>query len=298
MKLSIIVPVYRVEATLNRCVESIVGQSFSDFELILVDDGSPDACAQLCDEWAERDARIRVVHKPNGGLSDARNAGLNVARAEKIAFVDSDDYLAPDTYQQVMPLAANCDILEFPYCKMSDGKASYTLPVKPRTYKGEEGIASYWLDAHAYEHCYAWNKIFSRRLFNEVRFPEGRVFEDAYILPKLLCHATSVATTSQGMYYYCVNPHGITATATGAELAQLLDSHLQVSWHDDRYYMHVLNIQLDVNRLTHQPPRLPRRRVPVFVKGSSIEQTVKAFINNIFGINTLCKINRTIKRHW
>ena len=115
MKLSIIIPVYRVEDTLNRCVESVLNQNLDDFEVILVDDGSPDKCPQMCDDWAEKNANIRVVHKPNGGLSDARNAGVEKAQGDYITFVDSDDYIATDTYQPLLATLArktDVDIIE------------------------------------------------------------------------------------------------------------------------------------------------------------------------------------------
>ena len=99
MKLSVIIPVYRVEDTLDRCVESVLCQSVDEMEVILVDDGSPDQCPAKCDLWAEKDARIRVIHKENGGLSDARNAGIDIAQGDFITFVDSDDYLEADTWQ-------------------------------------------------------------------------------------------------------------------------------------------------------------------------------------------------------
>ena len=99
--ISIIVPVYQVEPYLNRCVRSLLEQTYTDVEIILVDDGSPDGCPTLCDAWAGKDARVRVIHKPNGGLSDARNAGLTVARGEEIAFVDSDDWVDPDMLERL-----------------------------------------------------------------------------------------------------------------------------------------------------------------------------------------------------
>ena len=100
-KVSIIVPVYKVEPYLDKCVSSIVNQTYTNLEIILVDDGSPDNCPAMCDAWAEKDSRIRVIHKPNGGLSDARNAGMAVATGELMAFVDSDDWIAPDMYEHL-----------------------------------------------------------------------------------------------------------------------------------------------------------------------------------------------------
>ena len=103
-KLSVIVPIYNVEAYLRRCVDSILAQTFTDYELILVDDGSPDNCGEICEEYAGTDDRIRVIHKENGGLSDARNAGLDVATGAYVGFVDSDDYIHPNMYQRLIDL--------------------------------------------------------------------------------------------------------------------------------------------------------------------------------------------------
>ena len=117
MKLSVIIPVYRADATLKRCVESVLSQGCESMEVILVDDGSPDDCPRQCDDWAQRDARIRTIHKANGGLSDARNAGLEIATGDYLTFVDADDYLAPNTYQQLMKQlceSPETDLLEYP----------------------------------------------------------------------------------------------------------------------------------------------------------------------------------------
>ena len=295
VKLSIIIPVYRVEATLNRCLKSIVSQNFRDFELILVDDGSPDNCPQMCDEWALRDQRIRVIHKENGGLSDARNAGLDVAKGEFVTFVDSDDFLAPETYEQTMPLAGHADIVEYPFFWHYGAKDQHVCQLDNCIY---DDAADYWLRGNAYEHTYACNKLFRRTLFEDVRFPVGKVFEDAWTLPLLLRKARRVATCDKGLYYYCYNQQGITAQAGGQELALLLEAHQQIlsTWCDDRYYMHVLNIQLDVCRLTGTAPVLPKRRVNPFKRGLTTTQSIKAIILNSFGIKGLCKINKKMHR--
>ena len=102
MRLSIVIPVFRVEDTINRCVESVVNQDYDNIEVILVDDGSPDKCPAICDSWASRDSRVRVIHKQNGGLSDARNAGIAIASGDYITFVDSDDYLDEQLYATLM----------------------------------------------------------------------------------------------------------------------------------------------------------------------------------------------------
>lgn len=296
MKLSVIIPVYRTEATLDRCVESVLGQTFGDMEVILVDDGSPDLCPALCDDWAGRDARVRVIHQLNGGLSQARNAGLDVAQGEWVTFVDSDDHLERDTYAQVMAVADGADMVEFPLWRFYGSQRQQRVSWNVADYTD---MGLYWLQARGYEHCYAWNKVFRRELFQGVRFPAGRVFEDVATLPLLLAKARCVRMTDKGLYYYCDNPKGITAQATGHELEQLLEAHLGVvpKWLDDRYYMHVANIQLDVCRLTGQEPRLPRRRVSPLAAGLTMAERLKAIVINIFGMKVLCHLNRTIRNH-
>lgn len=293
VKLSVIIPVYRTERTLERCVKSILEQSYHDLEVILVDDGSPDNCPQLCDEWALRDSRIRVVHKPNGGLSDARNAGIDAATGDCLTFVDADDFLAPDTYAQVMPKAAGSDIVEFPIYWHYTGKDERLMRFQAEDY---DDMSRYWLEGEAYTHTYACNKVFRRALFNDVRFPKGRVFEDAATLPLLLEHARRVSTVDAGLYYYVANPAGITAQATGQELTMLLEHHLAVipRWCDARYYLHVLNIQMDVCELTNAEPRLPAYSVSPLARRLSLKQRLKATTLNLLGIKRICKLNKLL----
>ena len=282
MLLSVIIPVYRVESTLHRCVESVLNQHVSDMEIILVDDGSPDQCPQLCDEWAQRDQRILVIHKTNGGLSDARNAGIEKATGDYITFVDSDDYLAPDTYAPLLEMIGDNDILEY---SIAD-----RLQLNDNTY---EDINEYWLKEKAYTHTYACNKIFKRSLFEEVRFPKGRVFEDVYTLPLLLAKTKKIATTHLGNYHYCWNPEGITGSADGSALKQLLEAHLAGKMPiDDCYYMYLVNIQIDVWERLGETIILPQRLVKTDTLPTS--KKLKAIVINIFGIKTLCRIIKAI----
>ena len=296
MKLSIVVPVYRVEATLTRCVESLLGQSFSDFEVILVDDASPDNSPQLCDQWAQSDSRIRTVHRQqNGGLSAARNTGLDMAQGEYVTFVDSDDYMGQGTLETVMGAIEDNDLLEYPAWCYWGSRRQRLLMLEDRVYTNTD---DYWLECQAYLHTYAWNKICRRSLFQTVRFPEGKVFEDAYTLPRLLKQARRVATTSKGLYYYCWNSQGITATAQGPELRMLLDAHLTSGMPiDDRYYMHLVNIQIDVAEQTGDEPRLPCRRTK---PAGSIKQRLKAAMLNTLGIKGICTLSKTLHslRRW
>ena len=277
VKLSVIIPVYRVADTLDRCVESVVTQHVDDMEVILVDDGSPDQCPVMCDLWAEKDARIRVIHKENGGLSDARNAGIEIARGEYLTFVDSDDYLETDTLAPLLEMAEDADIVEY---SIKD-----RLTLTNCTY---EDISEYWLKEQVYRHTYAWNKLYRSKIFEQVRYPKGKVFEDAYTLPLLLRKARKVKTTALGFYHYCWNPQGITATATGEQLRHLLEAHLTNGMPmDDAYYLHLLNIQIDVCEQTKDKPTLTHRKVNVTLFSGA--ERLKAITNNLLGIKQLCK---------
>ena len=290
MKLSIVIPVYHVEDTLNRCVESVLRQGIDDFEVILVDDGSKDRSAEMCDEWQEKDSHILVIHQQNGGLSAARNAGIERATGELITFVDSDDFLKEGTYQAIMPLAERHDIVEFPVSRHPSPIAYHPSPA---IYTDKQ---FYWLETQAYNHTYAWNKIYKRSLFDNVRFPVGRVFEDVATFPKLLQAARDICTTSEGLYFYTLNEKGITATAQGAEMESLLYGHLDVlrQWSDASYYMHVLNIQMDVCELTGKAPVLPFKRINPLTKGLTAKLRLKALVQDLLGINGICKINKTL----
>ena len=284
MKLSVVIPVYGVEDTLGRCVRSVLRQAVDEMEVILVDDGSPDRCPQLCDEWARQDARIHVIHQQNGGLSSARNTGINAAQGEFITFVDSDDWLEDDTYPALLPLMPENDIVEYSIAdRLTLIDASYT------------DMKAYWLEQKAYRHTYAWNKIYRRSLFNDVRYPKGKVFEDVYTLPLLLRKARRLSTTSLGSYHYEWNPAGITATADGEAMAQLLHAHLTSGMPvDDSYYMYLVNIQMDVWELTGNPVTLPSRNVNISILNG--KSKIKAIFVNTLGINTLCRINKYIHK--
>lgn len=290
MKLSVVIPVFRVENTLRRCVESVLMQSYTDLQVILVDDGSPDSCPILCDRLAASDARIQVVHQENRGLSDARNSGIQMADGEYITFIDSDDYLSPDTYKPLMDtLLRNpvIDMIEYPVVE-HEGKGTETklLTFTPEVFTD---MHRYWLEAKAYTHTYAWNKIYRRKLFSTVRYPQGRVFEDVFTLPPILARCRTVAVTDQGLYHYTDNPMGITSQAKGNELRDLLEAHLPIinKVCNADYYAHVLNIQMDVYELTGDSPLLPLM---------PYRETLKLKLLHCLGIHRLCQLNKFIHK--
>lgn len=287
--LSVVIPVYRVEQLMDRCVESVLAQDVERMEVVLVDDGSPDGCPEKCDHWAGKDNRIRVVHKTNGGLSDARNAGINLARGTFITFADSDDFVEPGTYAAVLKeMEGGADIVEYPVYKFYGSAKQEKEVFEPTVYTN---MRAYWIEGRAYAHAYAWNKIYRRQLFKGVAFPKGKLFEDAYTLPLLLKRAKKVVQTNKGLYFYCANNEGITATAGANGLRQLVKAHLQTGWvyEDEQYYMHVVNIQLSVSMITGEAPLLKTKRIRNMnhLKGTT---KAKALVLNLIGIRGLCRL--------
>ena len=302
MKLTIIIPVYKVEATLERCIESVVNQDFNDYELILVDDGSPDGCPAICDKWAIKDQRIQVIHKKNGGLSDARNAGLDIAQGDYITFIDSDDFIDTQTYTPLINYLENhpeTDILEYPAILFYQSEQQQDLRFPNQTVYHD--MEDYWYQEKAYQHSYAWNKLYRKSLFDEARFPTGVVFEDICTLHKLLEKTQVLATINQGCYYYCFNPEGITATADGPALRMHLLHHISILNNSQRrdadfhvYYFQVLNIQIDTYIATGDLPMLPDFKLnPSYFEGSA---KLKVILFNMLGVKKLCKLISFFKR--
>lgn len=208
--ISIIVPIYKVEAYLHRCVDSILAQTFTDFELILVDDGSPDNCGAICDEYAEKDSRIHVIHKENGGLSSARNAGIDWAfehsDSEWLTFIDSDDWIHPRYCEYLLNAAVegSTSISTCRYIKVTEY-------VRPQDAEFSYSTAD-WLDYYlpnTVNGIVAVCKLYSKELFRELRYPEGRLHEDEFLTYKLLFNAGTIASMQLGLYYYFFNEDGI-----------------------------------------------------------------------------------------
>ena len=215
--ISVIIPVYKVEQYLDECVESVVRQTYGDLEIILVDDGSPDGCPALCDRWAKKDSRIKVVHKKNGGLSSARNAGLAVARGEYIGFVDSDDYVDTGMYEDLMRVMLQDEktmVVSSPIIRNTDGVFT---PYKVGSYEYKDGDSMTFpeymqrflggkMDATV------WNKLYKRK-FIQTLFREGRNNEDYlfmyYNAKQVYDTRYLLAVSATPHYYYRSNPQSI-----------------------------------------------------------------------------------------
>ena len=204
---SVVVPVYNVEEYLPECVESILRQSFSNFELILVDDGSPDNCGSICDSYAEKDSRVRVIHKKNGGLSDARNRGIEQAKGEFITFVDSDDIIYKDYLKYLYEAAQkyDADIVQGAITTHLDklgslSKDSHQQEYDIRLFSGEEAIRDYLTYR---THCSnSTFKLIRTTLFEGVRFPVGKYSEDEYTTYRLVLKSRKDVCLPMYIYYY------------------------------------------------------------------------------------------------
>ena len=228
MMISVVVPVYGVEKYLPQCVESLINQTCQNLEIILVDDGSPDRCPQICDDYSQRDARVVVVHQRNGGVSSARNAGLKIAQGEYVGFVDPDDWVAPETYETLLAAfeknGAELAICGYEYCN-DDGTVD-----KARSYKRRETeiltqkeVMKRMSDIPpSLRHC-VWNKLFRRELIGETTFKENlRASEDVWFLSEYLLKTRSAVFVHEPYYFNRVRKGS--ATRGGLSVLDLANS--------------------------------------------------------------------------
>ena len=213
--ITVIVPIYKVEPYLDRCVESIVRQTYPNLEILLVDDGSPDACPALCDAWAARDPRVRVIHKSNGGLSDARNAGLAVAAGEYICFVDSDDFLEPDYARTLYTLCTSeaVDIAECEWDRVTEPTVigNRTPEADAQFYTPEEALREHIADRIFRQTVV--NKLYRAELLRDEPFPPGKTNEDEFWTYRILGKAQGLTHTDAVLYHYFQRPGSIIQSA-------------------------------------------------------------------------------------
>lgn len=253
--ISVIVPIYKVEKYLDRCVESIVNQTYKNLEIILVDDGSPDNCPLMCDSWKEKDNRIKVVHKENGGLSDARNAGISVATGEYVAFIDSDDWI----YEKYLEILLdgiykyNCNVAVCDFTLTSGDTPSLdNASLTYQVWKTEDFFCERVVQAVS-----AWAKIIKKADLKSIRFPKGIIHEDEFVTHKILFKYDKVVYIDLGMYFYQQREDSITKSQwtpdkliTIEATKQKLDFFSQNGYKKAELYCETLlfhNIQRNIN---------------------------------------------------
>lgn len=231
--ISVIVPIYKVEEFLPRCVDSILTQTHRNLQIILVDDGSPDRCGGICDAYARQDQRVQVIHKENGGLSSARNAGLEIARGEYIAFLDSDDWIEPDAYETMLNLARLYDV-KLVCCGRWDvygeEKVLGLCPEKEEKISGEE-LASRIFLWQGMDSA-AWDKFYHASLLREIRYPVGVICEDVPVTYRIALEAGEAVLCPKPFVNYYHRPGSITTAA-------LSDKNFHFTQHTAEIYPYI-----------------------------------------------------------
>lgn len=210
--ISVIVPIYNVENYLEDCINSILSQSYKELEIILVDDGSPDSCGKICDKYSKKDSRITVIHKDNGGLSDARNTGIDAANGEYLSFVDSDDLLHKDFYLTLFNILIdnNSDISMCNFLKFTNEKVNDKFIKNPtiKTISNIDALNDLYTNKYV-NYIVACNKLYKATLFKNLKFPLGKIHEDEFTTPKILFKANKISIIEEELYYYRQTPNSI-----------------------------------------------------------------------------------------
>lgn len=231
--ISIIVPVYKVEKYIHRCVDSILAQTYSDFELILVDDGSPDNCPTICDAYAEKDNRVHVIHQANGGLSAARNAGIDWAFANSdsqwLTFIDSDDWVHPEYLERLLDAAVTNDV-SVSICGYKETEGEEPIinakDLTPVLWNPEDFYVEHNVNA-----TIACGKLYQKKCFTEIRYPVEKIHEDEFVTHIVLFPTGQMAVMKATLYYYFINKQGITKTNWKPQRLQGLEAtRLQIEF--------------------------------------------------------------------
>lgn len=213
-KISVIVPVYKVEKYLRRCVDSILNQTYKNFELLLIDDGSPDSSGKICDDYSKIDCRVKVIHKENGGLSSARNVGIKASSGEYLNFVDSDDWLEFDCLEYLLGLLTKNDA-DFSMAENIRNCNELDLKIKKISFEervfSQKDFLSLFFKINTQKNVqYAWAKLYKRELFDNIKYPEGLTDEDVPATFNVILVSSKIAYSSKVVYHYFVNPNSIT----------------------------------------------------------------------------------------
>ena len=256
-EISIIVPVYNVEKYLTRCIDSILNQTFTDFELILVDDGSTDKSGVICDKYSKIDSRIKVIHSKNEGAAQARNYGLDIAKGKFIGFVDSDDYINRDMYQILYENINkyNCDICVCGHQSFQDKVKVSFEDSKEEIIEFDNKLAlkNYFLDYEDNErvmYTIMWDKLYRRELFKNLRFPKGKICEDGYVIYKLLYNSKKIIYINKILYYYLQRSDSISKTKFSLKTLEVYDDWKEIYhfFYEENIYLSSLAAKFYINK--------------------------------------------------
>ncbi len=262
MKITVIVPVYRVEKYIHRCIGSILNQTFRDFDLVLVDDGSDDGCPQICDRYACRDSRIQVIHRENGGLSAARNTGiawaLTYSQSEYLTFIDSDDWVHPQFLERLYAAAREHNAVAI---AGHDNVRAFDPAALEEVAEGEAQVMDpeTLMITHTWNFNYAWGKLYPKSCFAKLRYPQGKNFEDVFTTYQALYAVGKTALLPQKLYFYFRNPEGITRSAwKESELVIFEGMRQQLSFYEAHGYRRAYELEekLYVNHYAYQLCRI------------------------------------------
>lgn len=241
-EVSIIVPVYQVEKYIRQCVDSILAQTFTDFELILVDDGSKDQSGQICDEYARMDTRVKVIHKENGGLSDARNKGMDQASGNYFMFVDSDDYIAPTMieclYESILNENADIAVCNYLYYFENDRKKNFATNIKSEVLSGAEIFYNRKNERNYGIWTVAWNKLYKSETFGKIRFRFGKYHEDEFWANDIYQMDIKVVMIPECLYYYRQRDNSIMgkkSIARNFDIIEALQERIFVYLKEEKY---------------------------------------------------------------
>lgn len=253
---SIIIPIYKVETYLDRCVQSVVNQTYKNLEIILVDDGSPDNCPALCDEWAKKDSRIKVIHKKNGGLSDARNHGLDAANGKYISFIDSDDYVAEHMVEKLYNTikADKSDMAITNYLCFDDEGSEFSyenkLPIPDDIIDKNEAFKKLFGDYH-WHYVIACCKLYKSFLFDNFRFPYGKLHEDLHTTHLVFDKCKLISLVHEPLYFYYQNSNSITHSYSIKRLdaVDAYISRFDFFYQKQNYYCAMMNVKFMQEKL-------------------------------------------------
>ena len=317
--ISIVVPIYKVEEYLDRCIQSLTNQTYSNLEIILIDDGSPDNCPRMCDDWAKKDDRIKVIHKENGGLSDARNEGLKASTGKYIAFVDSDDFVSINfiktLYDDLISTHADMSIVGF--LRFESGQKIDQEKIEMEnalvSFEGLEKFRQLYSIENGVNFVVAWNKLYKTSIFknNNILYPIGKINEDEFIVHKVLTACQKVCYRNAKMYYYFQrsgsimhqkysekNTHYIDALDQRTEYFMSLDNGLFITALSNLFY-HLISdyyLKSEIRDLIESKYTVIFKKYEKDIKNLPIKTRVKIFLFNHFKLPLFIHYKRLKRR--